>query len=521
MRLLSRFVIALVTCLIAIALPSIPAYAQCGGPLIHLTPGSGVPGTQLIVSGENYGGGMFVDIYYDGTLMSEGTKTSAGGTFAIPFTIPESDRGDHEIIVDVATSVGHIELESAFYATPGLTVSPVHGPVGTTVTVTGHGFFKDETGIELMYYTDQATYQKVASGIEANDDGYWQTTFQIPASPRGAHRMDAEGSASQPYNVEDASFQVTAQISLDKTSGGVGQSITMTGSRFGPYEQDIQILFDGQPVVTGIKADGQGGWDKTFDVPNMASGNYTVTAEGEYTAQQDVIGLNFEIQPNLVLSPTTGHVGTDVTVTGFGLASDKDVTIMYDGSQQATARTDGEGNFEASFSVPASQHGEHQVTIGYSPGAVASAIFTLESDPPSTPQLISPSDGSRVGVRGTVTPTFEWSAVTDDSGVSYNFQIATSPDVTGTGDFVNPMISVKDLTATSYTVTEALPKGTYYWIVQAVDGAQNEGSWTAASVLSIGLLPLWAFIAIIVAIVVIVIAVARALVRRRRFIDDW
>jgi hypothetical protein len=449
--------------------------------------------------------------------MSEGNKTSASGDFAISFTIPESCKGDHQVLVDVGTNViGTIEKETYFYATPGLTVSPNKGPMGTTVTVTGHGFIKGEDGIELMYYTDGG-YERVGRDIKANASGYWETSFEVPTSGRGEHKIDAQGSLSRTYDVGDATFQVTAGISMDKSSGGVGESITMTGSRFEAYEEGIQILFDGQAVVTGIKADGQGDWEETFDLPGMPASNYTVTAKGDETPQEDVLGLSFEIKPDVVLSPTAGHVSTNVTVTGYGLAADKNVSIMYDGIQETTATTDDQGNFEGSFLVPPSQHGEHQVTIGYSADTAASATFTLESDPPDMPQLISPSDRSRVGIRGRITPTFEWSEVSDDSGVSYNLQIATSADVTSTGEFVDPIISVKGLTGTSYTVTEALPHGTYYWIVQAVDGAENAGGWTAARSLRVGFLPLWAFIAIIVAIVVLLVALIRALVRRRRY----
>jgi IPT/TIG domain len=517
MRLLSRLVIVLIVCLVAIALPSAPAQAVCGGPAIQLSPGSGVPGTQLIVEGQHFDAGQYIDIYYEGTLMSEGNKTSASGDFAIPFTIPESCKGDHQVLVDVGTNViGTIEKETYFYATPGLAVSPDKGPVGTNVTVTGHGFIKGEDGIELMYYTDGG-YQRVARDIKADARGRWETSFQIPTSDRGEHKIDAQGSLSRTYDVEDATFQVTAGISMDKSSGGVGESITMTGSRFAPYEEGIQILFDGQPVVTDIKVDGQGDWEKTFDVPEMSTGEHSVTAEGEQTPEQDVNPLSFDIEPGLLLSPDEGHVGTNVTVTGNGFAAAKNVSIMYDGNQTVTALTDDQGNFEASFPVPQSQHGEHQVTIGYSAGSVASATFILESVPPDTPQLISPAAGSRVGVRGRITPTFEWSAVSDESGVYYSLQIATSANVTATGEFVQPMISVSGLLRTSYTVTEALPHGTYYWIVQAVDGAENAGGWTAARSLRVGFLPLWAFIAIIVAIVVLLVALIRALMRRRRY----
>jgi hypothetical protein len=520
MRLRSRLVIALIVCVVAFALPSVPARADCDDPAIKLVPASGVPGTQLIVQGERFDAHKYIDIYYEGLLVSEGETTGPDGGFSIPFIIPESCKGDHQIVVDAGTnSIGTIELKTRFYATPGLIVTPGKGPEGTMVTVTGHGFFDDEDEIELMYYTDGG-YERVGKDIVADDNGYWETTFQVPASSRGEHKIDARGRFSQTYDVKDAGFTVTAGITMDKSSGGVGEEVTMMGSRFAPYEQSIQVLFDGQPVVTGIKADGQGGWQETFGLPGMPTGNYTVTAEGEYTSEQDIVELSFEIKPDIELSPTAGHVGTDVAVTGYGFAAYKDVSVMYDGSQVTMTTTDSQGNFEASFPVPQSQHGEHQVTIGYSISNVACATFTLESDSPDTPQAISPSDGSRVGFVGRVaSPTLEWSAVTDDSGVTYNLQISTSPDISDTGEFAAPMIRASGLTATSYTTTQELPHGTYYWIVQAVDGAQNQGAWTTPRSLRVGLIPLWAFIAIIVAIVVLIIALGRALVRRRRYYD--
>ena len=194
---------------------------------------------------------------------------------------------------------------------------------------------------------------------------------------------------------------------------------------------------------------------------------------------------------------------------------------MYDDSQVVTAETDDRGSFDVSFSVPESKYGEREVTAGYGTGNAANAIFTMESDPPPVPTLISPASRSRLGFMGEVAPTFEWSEVSDDSGVAYyRLQIATSADVTAS----SAIVSVTDLTETSYTLeeTEALPLGTYYWIVQAVDGAENESGWTATRSFRVGLLPQWGLIAIIVAAVVLLILLIRALVIRRTiYYDRW
>ena len=521
MRLLSRLVIVLVVCLVAVALPAAPAQAQCAGPVIELSLSSGAPGTEVTVTGQYFDDGKYVDIYYDEARIATG-KTDGSGDFTILLTIPESCKGNHKVLVVVGTYIGTVRVDTYFAVKPGLTISLAEGPVGTNVTVTGQGFAQNEQGIELMYSLND-NYQTIQRRMVANATGSWETSFSIPPSTKGEHRIDAQGAESQFYEVQDAIFKVTSEVSLDKPWGSAGDTITMTGSRFVAYEKNIQILFDGQTVVTSIKADSQGDWEGSFEVPEMPAGTYSVTAEGESTKQEDISELNFEIEPDIVLPPEEGYVGMNLTITGHGFTANKDVVIGYDGSQKATAMTNDTGSFEAIFVVPESHHSEHQVTAEDAAGNNATAFFIMESHPPDIPTLISPSNGGWVGLMGRVTPTFEWSTVSDDSGVHYSLQIATSDNVTATGEFVDPIVSVADIVGTNYTLnaTDALLYGTYYWIVQAVDGAGNERDWTAARSFRAGLLPMWAFILIIVAIVALIgVLIYFSVVRRRRYYHD-
>jgi len=513
MRLVSRVLFFLVVCFIAITLPAAPAQAQCGGPIIELSPKYGLPGTDVIVSGQAFAASVLVDIYYDGDPVAT-ARTSNNGAFTIMITIPEDCSGHYQVLAHGKYST----VDTYFTVKPGLTVTPDNGPPGMTVTVEGKGFASNEDGIELLYYLND-THQTVGSGITADAKGSWETSFQVPASTRGEHKLDAQGAISQLYDVEGATFQVTAGISLDQSAAFVDDTVVMTGSRFAAGEKGIQILFDGQAVVTDVRANSEGEWEASFYVPEMPAGEYTITAEGDQTRKEDVGGLSFEIEPDIVLSPAQGHVGTNVTVSGHGFAASADVNIMYDGGTIETAETNDRGSFETSFRAPESQYGEHLVAAGYGGENHANAPFTMESVPPDRPALISPADGSRVGLIGRrVMPTFEWSTVSDDSGVHYRLQIATSDDF----DESSMIASVTGLSGTSYTLDGALPYGTYYWTVQAVDEAQNESGWTPTGSFRIGLLPLWAFIVIIVAVVVFFAALIAARVRRRIiYYDGW
>jgi hypothetical protein len=513
MKLLLRLVTVFVIYLVVITLSVVPAQAQpCYTPFIELSPHLGVPGTKVTVNGQRFGESTGVGIYYDGTRVGTGT-TDSGGDFTINITVPESCKGDHQVHAEVLDKTA----DAYFAVKPGLTISPAEGPVGNNVTVKGQGFAQNETGIELRYYLD-GNYKTIEGNITANAKGSWKMSFPIPPSARGEHKIDAQGAENKLYDVEDATFKVTAEINIDKSSGIAGESIIITGSRFAAYESGIQILFAGQAVVTDIKANAQGDWEGSFEVSEMPAGIYSVTAEGGQTKKEDVSKLNFKIEPGIVLSPDEGYVGMNLTATGCGFAANEDVDIMFDGRQVATAGTDDKGSFDISFPAPES-HGTPQVTAKDAAENEATAIFTMESDPPGTPTLISPSNKSMVGLVGRVRPTFEWSAVSDESGVRYSLQIATSANVTATGKFVHPIVLKEGLVGTSYTLaeTDALPYGTYYWIVQAVDGAENGGGWTVARSFRAGLLPLGGFIAIITAIVVGIIALVRLLLIRKRY----
>src|SRR5512136_3068098 len=146
MRWLSQLLVISILCLIAAAIPGVPAQAICVPYDIIVSPKYGMPGTNVTVSGHDFYTDKLVDIYYDGDLMTTG-RTDSAGDFTLNLTIPEDCQGYYRVLADVG-----VEVDTYFHVRPGLTVNPETGPAGTNVTVKGTGFVPNEGDIELLYY---------------------------------------------------------------------------------------------------------------------------------------------------------------------------------------------------------------------------------------------------------------------------------------------------------------------------------------------------------------------------------
>ena len=520
MKLLSRLVIALLICLIAIPILAVPAQAY--EEEISLHPSSGCVGKEVYIRGYNFSTSYDYWVYYEKdsswveVLDRYDCDVESDGDFSTEkFSIPESCAGEHKIRVCNDDDYHDYVAWEYFTVEPKVEItSPTsaEGHVGDTIKVKGTGFGKSED-VEVWYYLD-STHHTNSVSARANTYGTWEKTFRVPASVKGSHKIVADGEDNDYHDVEEDSFTVEPKISLDKASAGVGDTITISGSGFKKNEASIKITFAGDEVTQTSEADTDeyGSWTAKVEVPPCSKGNYKIDARGRYTTYTEVGDVTISVGPGMVIEPTEGHVGTSITVSGSGFVASKRVTITYDGSEMKSDTTDATGSFSGiSFKTPKSKHGNHVVNATDAQGNSVTANFSMESTPPPTPTLISPANESRVGFIGKVTPTFEWSNVTDPSGVSYNLQIATSENFTEPSAFTG-------LSAANYTLPkeEALSHGSYYWRVKAIDGAQNAGNWSESYSFKSGRLPLWAFIAIVVLVVGLIGGLIYFFVGRRR-----
>ena len=546
MKLLFRLIIALAICLVAIpaAAPVVPVQADVS--YMWLSDDEGYVGDEVTVHAEDVAYSR-VWIYYElynededdwpyWKVYCEDAEVAGGTIYYLDrdIEIPESCMGEHEIRIcyddDPDKEIATID----FTVHPTTEIDGDEGPAGIKLKAKGTGYDEDESKIEIRfylkdpgttYYDNEDYYVVVASeDIKVDDYGTWKdVTFEVPPSNKGEHKIYAVGNKAD--DIEDdeiipATFTIKPGISLDKSSGYVGAAITVKGSGFEEDEENIKVTYDDEVVKT-TSADENGAWEVKFEAPPSTKGTHGIDASGEDTKAKDIKDKNFTVSPKMTLTPTKGHVGTSLTVSGDGFPASKSVTISYDGSTKGTATADDKGSISGiSFKATHTQSvhtANHPVVATYDSATVPPTNFVMESQAPSSPTPTTPTNGSRVGLIGKQTPTLTWSAVTDDSGVSYNLQVSRN---TNFATLIIPELS--GLTQESYTIPNelALSYGTYYWRVKAVDGAQNIGKWSDTYSFRSGFLPFWTFIVIVALIVVLIcVLVYFFAIRRRRYYD--
>ena len=123
--------------------------------------------------------------------------------------------------------------------------------------------------------------------------------------------------------------------------------------------------------------------------------------------------------------------------------------------------------------------------LGYSGAVMIGQNYQIrltgeDTTPPPTPALQSPADGT---ITSDNTPTFEWTGVSDFSGVAYyGIWVDNDPD------FSSPEI-VSGKTATSFTPVTGLADENYSWRVRAFDGAGNVGEFSSTRTFVVDTVP--------------------------------
>jgi hypothetical protein len=468
-------------------------------PTVTISPSSAAPGSTVAVEGNGFVANETVTVSYDSTDMLPTFKAGSDGTWSTRITIPAGAAGSHKIYAKGTSTAKTPSAGVDFKLGAGLSLSKTSGPVGTNVTISGSGFAAKEGSINIIFDGTKTAITNVAS-----DTGGWSTDFAIPLTAGGEHKFDAEGKTTTAASIADVSFSVTPEVTsdlADKTEGVSGTTINFSATGFAAGENGITISYDGKQLGPRITADSKGTWKTSLTVPVSPSGQHAFQVNATVTNVTAVGSFYFTVKSNMLISPTDGFVGSQVSLVGTGFAPNSNLRFSFDNTDLnvGLASTDGSGNFSKTITIPKAAGGTHVIRVQDFQGNNFQAVFNMDSTPPAVPKIISPADGTIMGFFGNISPILEWGKVTDPSApITYNLQLGTDPD------FDSTIIDLNNLTSTKYSFKkgETLPRGEYYWHVQAMDSAANASNWTDPILLVSGQMSPVVFALIVIGVVV-------------------
>ncbi|MGQ9546078.1 MAG: IPT/TIG domain-containing protein [Dehalococcoidia bacterium] len=467
-------------------------------PFVRIGPTEGPVGTVVTLNGYGFAASQQIQVKFKGTVIGAATANSVG-SWTTNYTIPATPAGGYTFIVEAKEGTDFYPWVAKYFkVTPRITVTPPSETVGRTVEISGTGFGAREPNIEITF-----DRQAVKKNIYADENGSWRQVIVIPPVQSGLYIIDASGMLTRARDVPDVEFIVGAGVLVEPNPAYVGDTIKVSGGGFAPGETGIRVTFDGTVVATVTSAGINGCWQTTFVLPPSAFGGHTVGASGDITrpAVENTLFTNAKIEG---LSPNAAAPGDSVSLRGSGFGSSRKLTVTVGGvAATEDMRSQVNGDVIVSFRVPKGvTRGVQLLRVTDESGAADSVEFTVTRKTLASPLPTLPTSGSR-SRSGTV--TFHWQGITSGSDFTYTYILEIS--ATPGGPAFRSRSGIEGL---SYTLTkeEALPKGTYYWRVKAIDNYGNESEWSESSELKVSPIPIWVWVVLGIVVLLVLMVVA-------------
>jgi type IV pilin len=283
------------------------------------------------------------------TIVLSGSGPLSVAVILVPAPPNSQAKESVQAVVTYTGAVKSAALAVSFYAnsTPAGTAWTGVGPSGLTIS-----------GPSTVTVVSQATWTIPSTAV--------LTSYVVSASATVAGVGGVTGTMSF----------TPALVTVSPTSGLVGSSVTATGSAFSSVSGSTIALSLGGVAITPtscssgtlvgstITPTGAGGFVCAFAVPKGSPAGVTsVVAADAYSGQNDTTPYTVTLWTISPLNPTSGLLGSSVTVTGSGFAGSSGVSLAFDsiavtpsscsvGTAGATITVTAAGAFTCVFSVP-------------------------------------------------------------------------------------------------------------------------------------------------------------------------
>ncbi|MEW6104471.1 MAG: NosD domain-containing protein, partial [bacterium] len=308
---------------------------------IMISPNSGPAGTIVTIEGAFFSTQTQISIDFGTYQTITTTMSSINGTFSTIFVI--NTQPPCTKLITVSDSK---EIATAIFLlipSPRITmVNPISGPTGTIVTIWGSGF-----GAFGSVRIDFGTHQTITI-TQSSPIGTFSTTFIVDTQPSCTKIITAR---DEEGNIATGFFKITGKIALVlPTSGSVGSIVTLQGVGFSSGKQ-ITIDFGTHLTITTAISCVNGTFSITFVVDNQPPCTKMITAR-DFKETATTIFLLLPSPRITLLAPSSGLIGTMVTIAGSGFGPNTQINIAFGTNQNITSPISSEiGTFSTTFIV--------------------------------------------------------------------------------------------------------------------------------------------------------------------------
>jgi len=279
-----------------------------------------------------------------------------------------------------------------------MTTAPASGTVGTSIEVNGSGFAGQ---LATIHWDNQILLSKVP----ISETGEINCTIKAPSDCRGSHTIKITDDSNWTSSTASATFTLFPSITIFPRVGRPYTPITVIGNGFAFFEKDIKVIWDDTVLPITADANNLGVWSIIFNATEPNKGEYYISAFSNSTSSSEIGEHKFIIGPFAKIEPTSGAVGTEIQIDGFGFRTSEDgITITWDNQIircNLIAGTD--GIFSTKLNIPPSTQGHHTIGVfgsDFTPkGVVPDTNFVVVSSIELQPA--SGNKGTKVTVQGT------------------------------------------------------------------------------------------------------------------------
>jgi len=271
-------------------------------PKLTLTPTTGfLRGKGITVTGSGFAASSAITVTLAGTtitLLSATATAAATGTFTGTYTIPIDQPTGTSILI-VTDAAGNSAQKTITVGVPTVTLSPSSGATGTTVQVTGTGFFPELVTYIIAF---DSVVQTTSPSALTSSTGSAIGFFTVPTTAAtGTHTValtDTNGNtASATFTVTTVAAAAVDSATLSSTAGTVNPTTGTTQTSFarGTSVKNTFVLKTTTGTANVI-------WKITFQQPDLSVYNI-VTTSASVSTTPSTISME-------QLLPSTAQTGT-------------------------------------------------------------------------------------------------------------------------------------------------------------------------------------------------------------------